>query len=65
MTQRMEEAGVADPPPFINKIVVHDGDVSCRAAEANPSQLEPKPQRIPEGRSLHRSEWFILRRSGF
>ena len=61
MTQRMEEAGIADPPLFINKIVVHDGDVCRRAAKANPSKLEPKPQCIPEGRSLHRSELFIPR----
>jgi hypothetical protein len=40
---------------------MHDGDVSCRAAEADPSQLEPETQRFPEGWSLRCSEKFILR----
>jgi len=28
---------IGHPPLFLNQIVVHDGDVSCRATEANPS----------------------------
>jgi hypothetical protein len=55
MAQRMEEAGVADPPLLLNQVVVHDGDVSRRAAKANPSQLEPETQRLLERRSLHLS----------
>ena len=48
MTQRMEETGAANPPFLFNQFVVHDGDVSRRAAKADPSQLEPEAQRFPE-----------------
>ncbi len=65
MTQCMEEAGVANPPLFLDQFVMHDGDVSCRAAEADPSQLEPELQRFPEARSLHCSERLNTRHSGF
>jgi hypothetical protein len=53
MTQCVEEAGIADPALLLNQVVVHDGDVGRRAAEADPSQLEPEPQRLLERRLLH------------
>ena len=56
MAQRMKEPSIADPPLLLDQFVMHDGDVSCRAAEGDPSQLEPKPQCFPETGSLHRRE---------
>jgi hypothetical protein len=47
MTQRMEEAGVTDPPLFLNQIIVHNGDVCRGATEADPSQLEPETATSP------------------
>lgn len=64
MAQRMKEASIADPPLLPDQFVLHDGDVSCRAAEADPSQLEPKPQRFPERGSPHSGAKLILRLSG-
>jgi len=42
MTQRMEETSVSDPPPPLDQLVVHDGDVSGSTAEADPPQLAPE-----------------------
>ncbi len=52
MAQRMEKASVADPPLLLDQLVVHNGDVSGCAAEADPSQLAPETQRCLKGRSL-------------
>ena len=65
MAQRMEESSIADPPLLLNQVVVHDGDVSRRAAEGDPSQLEPETQGFPEGGSRHCRKSFNLRRSRF
>lgn len=65
MAQCMKELSVADPPLPLDQFVMHDGDVSCRATEADPSQLEPEPQRFPEWRASHRGARFILRHPGF
>jgi hypothetical protein len=48
MAQRKKKLSVTDPPLLLDQFVMHDGDVSCGAAEADPSQLEPEPQRFPE-----------------
>jgi hypothetical protein len=64
MAQSMKELSVTDPPLLPDQFVMHDGDVSCRATEADPSQLEPEPQRFPEGWALHRAARFILRYPG-
>jgi hypothetical protein len=61
MAQCMEEHSVADPPPLLDQFVVHDGDVSGCAAEADPSQLEPETECCHEGRSLGHSELFMPR----
>jgi hypothetical protein len=61
MAQRMKEPSITDPSLLLDQFVMHDGDVSCGAAEADPSQLEPELQRFPEGGSLHCIESFILR----
>ena len=42
MAQPMEEASVADPPLLLDQLVMHDGNVSGRAAEADPSPLAPE-----------------------
>ena len=42
MAQRMEEGSVADPPLLLDQFVMHDGNVSGCAAEADPSQLAPE-----------------------
>ena len=42
MGQRMEEASAADPPLLLDQLVMHDGNMSSRAAEADPSQLAPE-----------------------
>jgi hypothetical protein len=42
MAERMEEASVTDPPLLLDQFVMHDGDVSCGTAEADPSQLAPE-----------------------
>ncbi len=63
MAERMEEAGVADPPLFLDQIVVHDGDVGRCAAKADPSQLEPELQRFPERGALLCIESFISQHS--
>lgn len=65
MAQRMKKPSITDPPLLLDQLAMHDGDVSCCAAETDPSQLEPKPQRFPEGRSRHCSERLIPRHSGF
>ena len=65
MAQCMKELSITDPPLLLDQFVMHDGDVGCCATEADPSQLEPKPQRFPEGRSLHCSERLIPRHPGF
>ena len=56
MAQGMEEPSVADPPPLLDQLVMHDSDVSSCTAEADPAQLEPETQRFPKGRPLRRSE---------
>ena len=61
MAQRMKEPSITDPSLLLDQFVMHDGDVSGSAAEADPSQLEPETQRFAEGWSLHSSEKFILR----
>ena len=63
MAQGMEEASVADPPLLLDQLVVHDGEVSRCATEADPSQLEPETQRFPEGRPLQRG--IIVPRAPF
>jgi hypothetical protein len=60
----MKESSITDPALLLDQVVVHDGDMGRRAAEADPPQPEPEPQGFLEGRLLHRSEWFILRHSG-
>jgi len=59
MAQRMKEPSIADPPLFLDQLIVHDRNVSGGTAEADPSQLEPETQRCPEGRSRRRSDSFI------
>ena len=65
MAQGMKELSVTDPPFLLDQFVMHDGDVSCRAAEADPSQLGPEAQRFPEWGALDRVARFILRYSRF
>jgi hypothetical protein len=48
MAQRMKEPSITDPPLLLDQFVMHDGDVGCCTAEADPPQLKPKPQRFPE-----------------
>ena len=60
MAQRMKEPSVTDPPLLLDQFIMHDGDVGCRTAEADPPQLEPKPQRFPERRSLHRRDCIVV-----
>jgi hypothetical protein len=38
----MQEASVADPALLLDQLVMHNGDVSGRTAEADPSQLAPE-----------------------
>ena len=64
MTQRMKEIAVADPSLLLDQFVMHDGDVSRRAAEGDPSQLEPEPQCLLECRPGHSSRKLTLCRSG-
>lgn len=64
MAQCMKELSVTDPPLLLDQVVMHDGDVSRRATEADPSQLEPEPQRFPEWGALRRAARFILRHPG-
>jgi len=59
MAQRMKKPSVADPPLFLDQLVVHDGNVSGGTAETDPSQLEPETPRCSEGRSRRRSDSFI------
>jgi hypothetical protein len=54
MAQRVEESSVADPPLLLDQLRMHNRDVSGCTAKADPSQLEPEPQRCAEGRSLKR-----------
>jgi hypothetical protein len=58
MAQRMEEHGIADPALLYHQVVMHDGNVGRCPAKADPSQLEPKPLCLLEGRSLHCSDTF-------
>ena len=60
MAQRMKEPSITDPPLLLDQFVMHDGDVGRRAAETNPPQLEPKPQRFPERWSLHRRDRVVV-----
>jgi len=59
MAQRMKEPSITDPPLLLDQFVMHDGYVGCRATEADPPQLEPKPQRFPERWSLRRRDWVV------
>ena len=65
MAQCVKELSVTDPPFLLDQLLVHDGDVSCRAPEADPPQLEPKPQRFPQAGLRHRIGKFILRHFEF
>jgi hypothetical protein len=65
MAQRVKKSSIADPPLLLNQLVLHDGDVGCRAAEADPSKLEPEPQRFGERGRLHCGVDLILRFYGF
>ena len=42
----VEEAALRDPAPLVDKLGVHDRDLSGRAAEADHPELEPKPKRL-------------------
>jgi len=59
MAQRMEKHSVADPPLLLNQLILHDGDMSSGAAEADPPELEPETQCFRERRPLRRSEPLI------
>jgi hypothetical protein len=63
--KRMEEHGIADPPLLYNQIVMHDGNMGRSPSKADPSQLEPKPQRFLEGGPLHCSNNLTPRHSSF
>ena len=58
MAQRMKESSIADPPPLLDQFLLQDGDVRCRTAEADPSQLEPEPQRFPKRGTLYGRDWI-------
>ena len=60
MAQRMKEPSITDPPLLLDQFFMHDGDVGCRTAEADPPQLEPKPQRFPDRGSLHRRDRIVV-----
>jgi hypothetical protein len=65
MAQRMKEPSITDPPLLLDQFVMHDGDVGCRTAKADPPQLEPKTQRFPERGALHRRDWIVVWYPGF
>jgi hypothetical protein len=46
----MKEFSVADPSLLFDKFLVHDGNVSRGASKGDPTQPEPKPERLPERR---------------
>ena len=64
MAQRMKEPSITDPPFLLDQFVMHDGDVGRRAPEADPPQLEPKPQRFLERGPLHRRYWIVVLHPG-
>ena len=60
MAQRMKKPSITNPPLPLDQFVMHDGDVGCRTAEADPPQLEPEPQRFPERWARHRRDWVVV-----
>jgi len=59
-----EEPSVADPSLLLDQFVMHDGNVSRSAAKGDPSQLEPKPECLPERRPGYPGAELTLCHSG-
>jgi hypothetical protein len=46
MAKRVKERSVTDPLPLLDQTIVHDSDVGCRAAKADPSEFPPETKRL-------------------
>jgi hypothetical protein len=44
----VQEATIRDPPLLLYQELVHNGNLPGRAAEADETQFQPKPERLPE-----------------
>jgi hypothetical protein len=50
----MQEALLGDPAASLDQVLVHDGDLSCWAAEADEAKLEPVDECLPKGDARRR-----------
>ena len=48
IVERMQEALLRDPAPFLHQVLVHDGDLPGGAAEADEAELEPVAEGLSE-----------------
>jgi hypothetical protein len=57
----MQKPFFRDPPTLLYQLLVHDGNLASRAAEADETKFEPEPEGLGEGNWGRRFKQMGLR----